>query len=487
MACSGLLTLTGEPALAAPLTQAGAVQRDVTYCTADGVALKMDVYKPASSAGQAPAVIYIHGGGWVSGDKREMGLAAGSLNSEGYVVFSVNYRLAPQYKWPAQINDVKCAVRSIRANATSWGIDPNRIGVWGSSAGGHLSALLGLTDPSAGFDTSGGYNGTSSAVQAVVDMFGPTDLLNYDLSQRTQGVGQAVFGYRAGDALDKLVKASPVTYVKKTAPPFLIIQGDKDAVVPPQQSQELHDKLVQAGADSRLVMVKNAGHAFVPVTGKLEDLDPSIAAIKAMVPEFFRDKLGAGQQSDRLFPETGKHLGGRFLQYWQQNGGLAQFGYPISEPMLEQSTTNGKTYTVQYFERAVFEMHPQNDAPNDVLLQLLGVFRYSEKYGSQGAPNQAPNASAGSIVFTETGKHLGGRFLQYWQQNGGLARQGLPLSDEFNEVSDVDGKTYRVQYFERAVFEYHPENTAPNDVLLSPLGNWRYQARYPAQQGTQKP
>jgi hypothetical protein len=136
---------------------------------------------------------------------------------------------------------------------------------------------------------------------------------------------------------------------------------------------------------------------------------------------------------------------------------------------------NGKAYTVQYFERAVMEYHPENQPPYNVLLSQLGTFQYKQKYPN-GAPNQ--QAQPGGRLFTETGKTVSGRFLDYWQQNGGLAQQGLPLSGPFQEKSDTNGKTYTVQYFERAVFEAHPENPSPYDVLLSLLGTFQYKQKY---------
>jgi hypothetical protein len=183
---------------------------------------------------------------------------------------------------------------------------------------------------------------------------------------------------------------------------------------------------------------------------------------------------GEGSES---FPETGRQVRGLFLQYWQQNGALAQQGFPISGVLGELSDLNGRPYTVQYFERAVFEYHPENQPPYNVLLSQLGTFRYKLKY-PQGAPNQKPNNIEGSQLFPQTGKRVGGRFLEYWQRNGGLAQQGYPVSDEFVEKSDLNGKEYLVQYFERAVFELHPENRAPYDVLLSQLGTFRYRERY---------
>ena len=182
----------------------------------------------------------------------------------------------------------------------------------------------------------------------------------------------------------------------------------------------------------------------------------------------------------RTFPETGKTVTGLFLQYWDAHGRLAQQGFPISAPLAEVSDLNGKPYTVQYFERAVFEYHPENQVPYNVLLSQLGTFQYKKKYPN-GAPNQQPNTSPGSVVVSETGKHLGGKFLQYWQSHGGVMQQGFPISDEFTEVSDLNGKPYTVQYFERAVFEYHPEYQPPYDVLLSQLGTFRYKEKYGGQ------
>jgi hypothetical protein len=178
------------------------------------------------------------------------------------------------------------------------------------------------------------------------------------------------------------------------------------------------------------------------------------------------------------FPQTGQTVTGAFFNYWQRNGGLPQQGYPISGVIGETSDTDGKVYTAQYFERAVFEYHPENrGTPYEVLLAHLGTFLYREKYPG-GAPNQRPNTDPGTITFPETGKRLGGAFLQYWREHGGLMQQGFPISDEFTEVSPLDGRPYTVQYFERAVFEWHPENPPPNNVLLSHLGRFRYQEKY---------
>ncbi len=183
---------------------------------------------------------------------------------------------------------------------------------------------------------------------------------------------------------------------------------------------------------------------------------------------------GTGSQT---FPETGKSVTGIFLDYWKGHGGLPQQGYPISGMMMEVSDLNGKSYTVQYFERAVFEMHPENQSPFNVLLSQLGTYQYKRKYPN-GAPDQQANTSPNTVTFPETGKKVGGVFLDYWHSHGGLIQQGYPISEEFTVVSDLNGKPYKVQYFERAVFEMHPENQPPYDVLLSQLGTFQYKLKY---------
>ncbi|HEX7363837.1 MAG TPA: alpha/beta hydrolase fold domain-containing protein [Dehalococcoidia bacterium] len=269
-------------------TKLGEVERDVTYGMADGVALKMDIYYPEAVDGTVPAVLYVHGGGWTKGDKNT---AAGAteipeLISRGYLVAAVNYRLAPQYKFPAQIEDVKCAVRYLRANAERYGIDPDRIGAWGGSAGGHLVSLLGTADASAGLEGNSGCAGESSRVQAVVDMFGPTDL-----SVVFEGAGarlmEQVFG-TADKSSDIVKRASPVTWVSGDDPPFLILHGENDTLVPLSQSTILYDRLVAAGVPATLVIVENAGHGFMPAGGTV---NPSRVEITKMVADFFDEHL----------------------------------------------------------------------------------------------------------------------------------------------------------------------------------------------------
>ncbi len=178
------------------------------------------------------------------------------------------------------------------------------------------------------------------------------------------------------------------------------------------------------------------------------------------------------------FPQTRHTVGGAFLDYWKTHGGLARQGYPITEEFGERSLVDGKTYTVQYFERAVFELHPENQPPYNVLLTPLGADALTARYGDSKAPDQRVNKTVANQYFAQTGHTIGGTFWPYWQRNGGLAQFGLPLTDEFTEISAVDGKPYTVQYFERAVFEAHPEAPPAFTVQLSLLGAIHYKARY---------
>lgn len=180
------------------------------------------------------------------------------------------------------------------------------------------------------------------------------------------------------------------------------------------------------------------------------------------------------------FPQTSHNLGGAFLTYWREHGGLPAYGYPLTEEFSETSTDDGKPYTVQYFERARFELHPENPAPWDVLLGQLGRTSAGQGHGQLAFAPVPPGQVTGDdnhVYFPETGHTLSMGFLDYWHQHGGLAQFGYPLSEEFTERSTLDGQSYIVQYLERARFEWHPENRPPFNVLLGQLGRQIAQAR----------
>jgi acetyl esterase/lipase len=278
-------TPTATPTLPPTITPTppppGSTLKDVTYCTAEGVDLKMDLYYPARISGPLPVAVYIHGGGWITGDKEKAdhSLEGKAVLAQDYLLVALDYRLAPKYRFPAMIEDVKCAIRSLRAHAADYGLDAGRIGVWGASAGGHLAALLGTTDEIAGYDV-GQYLEQSSRVQAVVDLYGPADLM-LPMSRDVNDMVYDAFGTNDPQA-PVLLLGSPVTWVSADDPPFLILHGDSDSLVPLRQSQELFERLVAAGVPAELVVVTNGGHGFGG-----EDLQPSRAALVQRMVEFF--------------------------------------------------------------------------------------------------------------------------------------------------------------------------------------------------------
>ncbi len=239
---------------------------DLPYVSGGTDRQKLDLYLPAVTPGAParPLVVWVHGGGWESGDRR--GVKAKDLVAHGVAVASVGYRLSQTAKFPAQIEDVKAAVRWLRAHAGEYGIDPAHVAAWGLSAGGHLVALLGTTGHTRQFDVGENLD-QSSAVQCVVDWFGPSDFFHWGDPE-----APAAFFDLTDDPIARLLggsintrreltrAANPVDWVDKDSAPFLIMHGDRDTTVPLQQSRELDAALHKAGVESTLIVVSGAGH-----------------------------------------------------------------------------------------------------------------------------------------------------------------------------------------------------------------------------------
>jgi acetyl esterase/lipase len=257
----------------------GETLTDIVYCTPDNTPQTMDAYFP-EAGGPWPALVYVHGGSWMHGDKSEAGLFASMMTAHGYLVVSINYRLYPAAQFPAMIQDVKCAVRSLRANAVQYNLDPNHIGAVGVSAGGHLAALLGTTDASAGWDV-GEYLDQSSRVQAVIAMAGVMDLSRNFPNADIEAMRRVGFGE------SNMVEASPTSHVTPDAPPFLLIHGDRDGVVPLEQSQRMYDRLVQANVPAQLVVVRNAAHSFTAPEGTT----PTVPEVNQIILDFLAKYL----------------------------------------------------------------------------------------------------------------------------------------------------------------------------------------------------
>lgn len=265
----------------------------VIGCTPiDGVELAMDVYYPDghTASSNDPAVVYVHGGGWTSGSRTEgEGIRyIPALLGEGFVVFAVDYRLAPDDQFPAQIQDVQCAIRGIRAAAETYSIDSDRIGAIGGSAGGQLVNLLGTAEDG-DFALVGGNRAFSSEVSVVVDMYGASDFGDPNMAAHN-AAHTRVFGddTTADEPGDTLWQASAVNYVSAGDADFLILHGEEDPVVPISQSERLAAALSAVGGDVTFVRVQHAGHGFVPTGGMP---DPGQAQLIQMVARFFADHL----------------------------------------------------------------------------------------------------------------------------------------------------------------------------------------------------
>ena len=292
LALGVLLMLSSFAAAAEPIAK-----NDIVYATVGGEKLQLDMVVPQAEA-PLPCVLFLHGGAWKSGSRKDLSRpsfydtgAPGKclldvFAARGFIAVSVSYRLVPKDRFPAQIQDVRTAIRFLRLNAKEYNVDPDRIGVAGFSSGGHLAALAGTAPKDPEFDGLL-YPEQSSRVQCVVDFFGPADLSLYG---ETPGVEQAVIvpligaTSKANPALYK--KASPLEHVTKDSPPFLIIHGTADIIVPTIHSERLHAKLRAAGVESELLVLKGRGHGW----GGEDSLLTSAAAVKFLTAHLGKAK-----------------------------------------------------------------------------------------------------------------------------------------------------------------------------------------------------
>lgn len=254
------------PGAITPLPSGVMAFRDLEYAQVGGKRLLLDLYVPEQADGPTPLIVWIHGGGWQSGNKDQWRPAA-PLIAQGYAVASLDYRLSGEAVFPAQIEDCKAAIRWLKANGKKYNLAIDRVAVWGSSAGGHLAALVGTSGDVKDLEgTVGGNLDQSSRVQAVVDYYGPTDLQAFVATPRYEGHANAsspeskLLGGAVKEVPDKAKRANPITYVDAQDPPYFIVHGADDPVVPPNQSELLHAALKKAGAVSTLTILPGAGH-----------------------------------------------------------------------------------------------------------------------------------------------------------------------------------------------------------------------------------
>lgn len=248
-----------------PLPEGARAERDLAYVADGHPRQKLDLYLPPNPQGPLPVILWVHGGGWQSGSKENcLPLRQGYLE-RGYALASLGYRLSGDAVFPAQIEDCKAAIRWLRAHAVQYGLDPARFAVWGSSAGGHLAALLGTSGDVASFDT-GAHLDASSRVQAVCDFYGPTDFEafvrtpGYESHARPESPEARLLGGLVSEQKERARLANPITHVSADDPPFLIVHGSQDPVVPLEQSALLFEALKQAGVSAHFHTIEGAGH-----------------------------------------------------------------------------------------------------------------------------------------------------------------------------------------------------------------------------------
>ncbi len=434
-----------------PAVPAGVkIERDLAYANDDDRRHKLDLYLPEKSDKPLPLLIWIHGGAWSMGAKEGRSPAV-SLAAEGYAVACINYRLSQQAIFPAQIQDCKAAVRWLRANAAKYGVDPKRFGVWGGSAGGHLVALAGTSGGLREFAVIGGNEDVSDHVQAVCDQFGPTDFLKMDEQADGHGAfkhddAKSPESHLIGGAIqenkDKVQRANPIKYITKDCPPFLIMHGEADNMVPIGQSEILLDALKKQGIEATLVRVR-AGHG-----GPAFDMPANVAVVKAFFDKQFGIKSDAKEpsagsaqpsgspgsaeppasrnqppgprpQAGTERPRGGPHVSG----YWLPNGVTTVRVIVLGRHFLPPNEA-WKTFAKKYSVGIAADL--------ESLSKMAAETKHPE---IETAPLVPTGISAGATAATQTALNNTGRVLAVIPIHGAMLAKG---NDGFNANRRAD-------------------------------------------------
>ena len=271
--------------------------KDLAYAPVSA-AQKMNLYIPTSGTGPFPVVINIHGGGFKFGDKGMLSEITGkAMLKAGYAIASIDYRLSGEAQFPAAVQDARESVRFLRANAVQYNLNPDKMAVFGQSAGGNIAAMVGVTGNIGDYDDASlGNAGVSSAVQAVIDQYGPTDFLQMDAQAKAQGCAasdqahndassfeSAYIGAAIQTLPDQVKKSNPMTYISKDTPPFLIQKGDQDCTVPIESTKMLADALSAAKLDVTYTSLAGAGHG-----GDQFDSDETVKLVIGFLDKYLK-------------------------------------------------------------------------------------------------------------------------------------------------------------------------------------------------------
>lgn len=237
-------------------------EADIVYTKANGVELKLDIAAPEKGQGPFPSVLVIHGGAWRAGNKRDTRQVMREFAGRGYLAVSPQYRFCPREVFPAQVHDVKAAVRWMKQHAKEYRIDPDRIGAVGFSAGAHLALMLGVTSPADGLEGETPAGSPDSRIRAVVNYFGPVDLAATDIPEVSKPLVRDFLGATAIERPDLAARASPRSYITRDDPPILTFQGTKDPLVPHTQAVELAEAMTAAEVPGRVELLVGAGHGW---------------------------------------------------------------------------------------------------------------------------------------------------------------------------------------------------------------------------------
>ena len=290
-----VLLAIAHSAIAAEIPPGIKAELNIPYVENGHKRQMLDLYVPEEKSDKPlPLVIWIHGGAWFAGNRAQPPMLY--LVPKGFAVASIDYRFSQDAIWPAQINDCKAAVRFLRANASKYNLDPDHFGVGGDSAGGHLAAILGASGDVKQLEGDLGNPDVSSRVQAVLDWFGPTDftqiaqqsgpksVLKHDGANSPEA---RLLGGPLEEKLELAKTANPITYIDKNTPPFLIMHGDADRVVPLGQSVILAKALIDAGAEVTMKTIPGADHEAPQFRNLPEN--------RRLIEDFFTEKLKAGK------------------------------------------------------------------------------------------------------------------------------------------------------------------------------------------------